>query len=190
MQARDTTASWGWVSRMLHWAIAGLILFQIGLGIAMTREGVDLLTRFDLTQVHKSWGAVIFVLVLARIGWRLSARGRPALPPGMPGWQVRAARASHALFYVLMVLLPVSGWVHAAAAPEQDLLGIENMVFGVIVLPDPWRPGVAWISEAAGAVHGSAAWTLLALIVLHAGAAIRHGLRRGDPVLARMTWGA
>lgn len=189
MRARDTAASWGWVTRVLHWGIAGLILFQIGLGIGMTREGVDLLTRFDLTQTHKSWGAVIFVLVLLRIGWRLAARARPGLPAGMPRWQRRAARASHAVLYVLMVLVPVSGWVHAAAAPEQDLLGIENMVFGVVVLPDPWRPGVAWISEAAAAVHGAGAWTLLALIALHAGAVLAHGLRRGDPVLARMTWG-
>jgi cytochrome b561 len=189
VRARDTAVSWGWVTRGLHWVMAGLILFQLGLGLWMTREQMDLLTRFDLTQLHKSWGVVIFALALVRIGWRLVNRRRPDPPPTMPAWQRRAARASHAALYLLMVLLPFSGWVQAAAAPEQDILGIRNMVFGLFALPDPWQPGVKAIAETAGAVHSSCAWTLLAVLAMHAGAALLHQFHGRDRVLARMTFG-
>lgn len=190
MRARNTEQGWGWITRMLHWVIAGLIFFQIGLGIAMTRDSTDLLTRFDQTQLHKSWGAVIFLLVLLRLLWRRVGGPRPALPPDMPGWQRRAARGSHILLYTLMLLLPISGWVQAAAAPEQDLLGIENRVFGYLVLPDPWQPGVGWLAEAARAMHAACAWTLAAVVILHAGAAIHHAVRRHDGVLTGMVLGA
>ena len=189
MKAQNTTASWGWVARLFHWGMAGLILFQFGLGVWMTRDRVDLLTRFDLTQIHKSWGVLIFGLALARLAWRLANRMRPALPADMPCWQRRAARASHVALYVLMLVLPLSGWVQAAAAPEQDILGIENRVFGTFALPDPWQPGVASIAEAAGAVHSSCAWTLAALLLVHAGAALLHQFRARDGVLARMIFG-
>ena len=139
MPARDSAAAWGSVSRLLHWAMAGLILFQLGFGLYMTRVP-DLLARFTLTQTHKSWGFVIFVLALLRIGWRLMNRTRPPLPAAMPRWQVRAARLSHALLYVLMFVMPLSGWVLASASPVQDLLQMQNLVFGRWALPDPCDP--------------------------------------------------
>jgi cytochrome b561 len=108
----------------------------------------------------------------------------------MPRWQRRAARASHGALYGLMLLLPLSGWVQAAAAPEQDILGIENRVFGGLALPDPWQPGVASVAEAAGALHAACAWTLAALLLVHAGAALLHHFRARDGVLLRMTFGA
>ena len=72
--------------------MAGLILFQLGLGVWMTRRD-DLLVRFAWTQVHKSWGTVVFGLALVRILWRLANRARPGLPADTPRWQARAARA-------------------------------------------------------------------------------------------------
>ena len=80
---RDDGTQWGVVTRVLHWTIASLVLFQLGLGVWMTRRD-DLLERFTWTQVHKSWGTVVFVLVLVRILWRLASRGRPASRPAPP----------------------------------------------------------------------------------------------------------
>jgi cytochrome b561 len=189
MQAGNTTGSWGWVARLLHWGMAALILFQLGLGVWMTNFVPDLLAQFRLTQTHKSWGAVIFFLALVRIGWRLPNRAHPPMPAGTPGWQVRAAAASHGLLYLLMLVLPLSGWVMSAASPTQDLLGMQNMVFGLFAMPDPWVPGVAWIETLAKAVHVAAAVLMVLVLAAHAGAALKHLLVDRDAVFARMSWG-
>jgi cytochrome b561 len=183
---RDSTDSWGAVTRMLHWGMAVLILFQLGLGLWMTRTP-DLAARFALTQTHKSWGAVILALALLRLAWRIG-NPRPPLPP-MPLWQARAARLSHASLYALMLALPISGWLFASASPTQDLLGIENLVFGRWPLPDPFVPGSPRLAAAARAVHAAAAFALAALLALHAAAALWHQFVARDGVLARMVWG-
>jgi cytochrome b561 len=107
----------------------------------------------------------------------------------MPCWQRRAVRFSHAGLYALMLALPLSGWLFASAAPEQDLLSIENRVFGAFALPDPFVPGSVPVASAAGAIHAVAAALLAALIVVHAGAAIWHQFVARDGVLARITFG-
>ena len=76
----------------LHWTMAALILFQLGFGLYMVRFVPDLLARFTLTQTHKSWGFVVFVLAVVRVGWRLANRARPPLPAAMPRWQVARRR--------------------------------------------------------------------------------------------------
>lgn len=189
MQARNTTKSWGWVTRLLHWTMAGLILFQLGLGYYMMNILTDLIAQFRLTQTHKSWGFVVFALALLRVVWRLFNRQTPALPEGTPRWQHISAEATHGLLYVLMLALPISGWVMSAASPTQDLLNIENMVFGLFALPDPWTPGNRGVADAAEAVHYWASVGLAVLLVLHAGAALKHHFIDRDNVLARMTFG-
>ena len=71
MRARDSASGWGWVTRALHWTVAALILYQLALGLRMVRLD-DLVARFALTQVHKSWGVVIFALVaiISAIGFK------------------------------------------------------------------------------------------------------------------------
>lgn len=189
MRLANTDRTWGWGARAFHWIMAGLIFFQLGLGLRMTEFTADLVTRFSLTQTHKSWGSVIFVLALLRLGWRLANRASPSLPAGTPSWQARAARVSHAALYILILALPLSGWIAAAASPTQDLLGIENMVFGAIALPDPWIPGVKSVADAAARVHLAAAILLAALLAVHVAAALKHHFLDRDDVLARMTLG-
>ncbi len=183
---RDDGRRWGAVTRGLHWTMAALVLGQLGLGVWMVRQD-DVLARFAWTQTHKSLGTVIFALALARVLWRLAARARPA--PAGPRWQVRAARLSHALLYAGLVVMPLSGWVMATAAPTQDLLGIENRVFGGPALPDPWVPGDARIEAVARAVHVGAAGGLALVLAVHVGAALWHHLVRRDRVLVAMIRG-
>jgi len=187
MRARDTATSWGWVARLLHWVMAVLIFYQLTLGFRMIQVA-DLAERFRLTQVHKSWGTVIFALAVLRVAWRLSGRRHPGPARGTPAWQVRAAAASHLLLYIFMLLMPVSGWIMASASPTQDLLGIENLVFGRFALPDPWVPGVARVERAAAAVHLATAVGLATVLAIHVAAALKH-LVEGDDVVARMTIG-
>jgi cytochrome b561 len=187
MSARSTATRWGWVARLLHWGMAALLLGQLALGLWMAEVEGDLLRQFALTQTHKSWGTLLLALVLLRLGWRAVDRPAPAMPSGTPGWQVRAARASHVVLYALMLVLPLSGWVYVSASPLQDLLGLENRAFGMVVLPDPWVPGDEPLAEAARTVHAGAALLLGLLLVLHVAAALKHALVDRDGVLARMT---
>ena len=189
MRLANSDRSWGWGARALHWTMAALIVFQLALGVRMTEFTQDLATRFELTQMHKSWGAVIFALALLRLGWRLANRASPALPAGTPPWQARAAGASHVLLYLLMLALPLSGWVAAAASPTQDMLGIENMVFDWFALPDPWVPGEKTVADVAATLHRLAALSLAVLLGVHAAAALRHHFVDRDDVLSRMTFG-
>jgi cytochrome b561 len=190
MRAFDGSAGWGWVTRLLHWTMAALILFQLGFGLYMVQAVPDLLRRFSLTQTHKSWGFVVFALAVLRVLWRLANRRRPALPPAMPRWQVRAAEASHRLLYLLMFVMPVSGWIMASASPTQDLLQMQNMVFGAFALPDPFVPGVGRVEDLARAVHVGAAILLAGLLAVHAGAALKHQLVDRDGLLAAMLLGS
>ena len=189
MRAFDSAAGWGWVTRALHWTMAAVILFQLGFGLYMVQAVPDLLQRFTLTQLHKSWGFVVFVLALIRVGWRLANRRRPALPAGMPAWQVRAAGLSHLLLYILMFVMPISGWIMASASPTQDLLQMQNMVFGAFALPDPFVPGVQHVEDVARSIHVDAAIILSAILAVHAGAALKHQFVDRDGVLAAMVFG-
>ena len=189
MRAFDSAAGWGWVTRALHWAMAALILFQLGFGLWMTRFVPDLLARFTLTQTHKSWGTVVFLLACLRVAWRLANRARPPLPPDAAPGRPRAARASHALLYLFMFLMPLSGWLLASASPVQDLLQMQNLVFGRLPLPDPFVPG----SERARSrlpprPRLRRHRPRRCVLALHAAAALKHQFVDRDGLLARMLW--
>lgn len=189
MRLKNTTSSWGAPARLLHWAVAGVIVFMLGLGFWMTYGIDNVLEQLGLVQLHKSWGFIAFALAVLRITWRLANRRTPALPAEMPAIERLAAKAGHLALYVLIIVMPVSGWLSAAASPLQDQFGIRNMVFDWFELYDPFVPGDKALSEAFGQVHFFAAIALTALLLGHAGAALWHHLVRGDDVLRRMTWG-
>lgn len=190
MQTKNTSQSWGWPARALHWSIAAIILFQLALGLYMTDFVPDLSEQFKLFQLHKSWGFVVFCLAVVRVAWRLANRRSPALLDTMPRWQRAASHASHGLLYLLILVMPLSGWVMSAASPTQEFLGIQNMVFGVFAMPDPWVPGVRWIADLAKEIHELSAWAMIAILAVHVAAALKHHLLDRDAILRRMTWGA
>ncbi|WP_424928426.1 cytochrome b [Amaricoccus tamworthensis] len=189
MQAVNTTESWGWITRLIHWVMAVLILFQLGMGLYMTNAVDDLLRQYSLTQTHKSWGFVVFVLAVLRIVWRLVQRKSPGRPDDMPVWQWTVAEVTHKILYLMMFIMPLSGWAMSAASPNQDLLNMKNMVFGVWEMPDPWVPGVKSVEAFFASVHWFGALLLTAILLAHAGAAIKHHLINRDDVLKRMTYG-
>ena len=189
MKIWNTRESWGWPARLMHWGLAGILLFLLGLGFYMTNMVDDLFERFAHTQTHKSWGFVVFALALARLGWRLLNRTRPNEPPAAKAWEVAAARLSHGAFYTLMLVLPLSGWLMSSASPLQDTYGIENRVFDWFVLPDPFVPGSQSVEAVFAAIHHYGALLLAALLVVHVGAALKHQLLLKNDVLKRMTWG-
>ena len=189
MKLKNDAESWGWPARLLHWAMAAIILFLLGIGVYMANFVDDLFARFALTQTHKSWGFVVFALVFLRAGWRAAQPAAPAEPEGTKRWEATAARATHFGFYALMLLMPLSGWLMASASRLQDDYGIENEVFGLFALPDPFVPGDDGLEAIFQTVHIGGAILLTALLAAHVGAALKHHFILRDGVLLRMSWG-
>lgn len=176
---RNGVAEFGWVSIALHWVTAVAVLTQLGLGsyVARMPPRLDNLWLFGL---HKSIGFSVLGLTLLRLLWhRLSPPPGPL--PGAPPWADRLARATHRLLYVLLIAIPLSGWV-ASSATGLDVLFAER-----------WRlPAIAPVSEAwedAGfLVHGVLTKLLGALLLLHVAGAVKRSVE-GDGTLRRMLRG-
>ncbi|MGG7566258.1 cytochrome b [Rhodovulum sp. DZ06] len=185
---RNTARTWGVPARILHWGMAGLLLFLVGLGIYTADFVTDTYEQFALVQLHKSWGFVAFALGAARLLWRL-VNPAPEMPEGTPALTRLVAHGGHAALYVLMFAIPLSGWLMASASPLQELYGVKNMVFGLFELPDPFVPGDQKLQATLRSVHFWAAMALLAVVAGHAAAALKHHFIDKDDVLRRMTRG-
>ena len=184
----NTRTAWGWPARFLHWLIAALVVFQFGLGVWMTNVVEEITRQFALYQLHKSWGFVIFALGLVRVLWR-ATHPPPDLPDAMSRLEARLARAAHLALYVLLLLMPVTGWLTVTASTLQDDYGIRNMVFGLFELPDPFQPGSKALEDLFTWLHRGCAVALALVVFAHVGAALRHHFVRGDDVLRRMIRG-
>lgn len=160
----------------LHWGLALLLLFQVGLGSALEHlpKGV---AQFAGYQFHKSVGILILLLSAGRLIVRL-ARARPAPVPGS-ALQMLAARAVHGLLYAVMIGGPLTGWMIVSTARVR----LQTMLFGVVPWPDlPVAPG--W-HEPAETLHGLLGPLTLGLVVLHVVGALYHHIKRED-VIGRM----
>ena len=160
----------------LHWLIALLLAFQIALGWAL--EGNNSPELFARYQLHKSIGISILLLSLARLAVRLFA-SRPPASDG-PAWTRALANIVHGLFYLVMILGPITGWLLVSTAKVQ----VPTLLYGIV--PWPHLPvGRAW-HEPAEAIHGAMAWIAIGLFALHIAGALRHQWLLGKPELQRM----
>ncbi|GAB4481749.1 MAG: cytochrome b [Erythrobacter tepidarius] len=163
------------VARLLHWIIAVLILGNLAGGLL--HDALE--DVINLMPLHKASGMTVLALSLVRIAWRFTWRAPPH-PAGMSGLEVLAAKATHVLFYVLMLAMPVTGWIMASAGKY------PLSWFGLFDLPKlPVTRGSA-LYEIGHEGHELLGWMLLALVVLHVGAALRHHFILKDNVLRRM----
>ncbi|OXE36654.1 MAG: cytochrome B [Phenylobacterium zucineum] len=178
------------VAIVLHWVIAAGIIFQILLAWRM--EDLKTPLGFALVQLHKSIGISILVLSLIRLGWRL-ANPPPPEPEGLKAWEVRLSKLVHLGFYVIMIGMPLTGWLLVSAARIE----IPTLLFGVA--PWPHVPGIAHLTETAKGVwrmiggrgHGLLAFGAYGLIGLHVAGALKHQMFDAQtPILDRMAPGA
>ena len=160
----------------LHWALAVLLAFQLGLGWRLE----DLpkgMAQFTAFQLHKSIGILILLLSLARLLVRV-VTPRPPAAEDKPA-AMMLAKAVHALLYLAMIGVPLAGWVLVSTGKVR----LQTMLFGQVPWPNlPLGPG--W-HDPAVALHTALAWLLAGLIVLHVAGALRHHFLRGD-YLGRM----
>jgi len=175
--ATTTSQRYGAFAIALHWIIAILVVAQFAwgwwmLGIAKQPAGA----RADAFNLHKSIGLTILALMIARIFWRIG-HPPPALPE-MPRWQARAARATHLLLYVLLVVHPLAGYLGS------EFSGYPVKYFGFI-LPG-WAPRSLPLKDFLSQVHLVTSWLIAAAVALHLAGVAKHVIVDRDQVLARM----
>lgn len=165
-------------ARWLHWIVAAIVLLMIPAGLIMIRDGISRPVQDALFLFHKNMGVLLVPVILVRILYRLTHKA-PPLPPSIPGWQRIAARLSHVMLYLLLVVMPVSGFVRVRAGgfPIEllDRLGVG-----------PWLPKSERVAEVAQSIHAIGAYALIAVLAIHVAAAIQHALIRRDGVWSRM----
>jgi len=172
------------VQIILHWLIALMIFAMIGLGLFMVElpkqselpPGVESVRAFYFL-LHKSIGLTLAGLIVSRLIWRLTHKA-PALPDTVPKWQQMAAGGVHGLLYIVMVAMPVTGYL-------QSMFSEYDTKFWGIVLP---RLAVAddQMREVFTAAHEFFAFFLIGLIVIHVAAAVKHGIA-GTGISERMS---
>ncbi|MFK4446385.1 cytochrome b561 [Caballeronia udeis] len=164
------TTHYSFPARSLHWLMAVLIA-------AMLIIGLDR----NLLGLHKPLGILILVLALIRIVVRLK-NGTPPLPRDMPGWQRLAASLSHLALYALMVMMPLVGWSMLSAE------GYPIVLLGSLHLP-PIAPHDMHLYLMLRKAHMFLALLLSGTFLMHASAALFHGLIRRDGVFSSMASG-
>ncbi len=166
-----------WPAIALHWAIALLIFGLFPLGLYMSSLALSIL-KIKLFAWHKWFGLTVLLLAVLRLGWRVGHRP-PPLPDSIPRWQQGIAGALHALLYLLIFAIPLSGWALSSAA------GVQVVWWGVLPLPE-LLPKDAALAHALREVHESLNFLMAALVAMHVGAALKHQFVDRDGVLQRM----
>jgi len=175
---RNTSASWGSLTRCLHWLLGAAIIGMIAFGWWMNHiPGRP--DRFFYRSIHADIGYLVLLLMVLRLMWR-GLNPTPALPGDTPRWQRMVASLSHWSLYAVTILVAVLGWAHSGARTPNysDWFGL----FHVPQITSPDRDAArAWEDR-----HILFAYVLLALIAIHFGAALWHHFVRRDRVAARM----
>jgi cytochrome b561 len=174
------------IAILLHWLIAVLLIGQVLLGWTLESYSSENPTHRLLIGYHKPLGLTILVLSLIRLAWRLTHRP-PPYPAQIRGAGLTLAKTVHVLFYVMLLALPLSGWIMVSANAKYPIsyFGLFNW---------PYFPGVHGLSVASQkhlhdmieVWHKSIlVWTTLVLIALHLAGVARHQLHK-YPLIKRM----
>jgi cytochrome b561 len=161
----------------LHWVIALLMICGFWLGWIMTDIPGLTPTKLKYFSWHKWIGVTVFALAVIRVIWR-ATHAAPAMPD-MPHWQKGAAHLTHFLLYLLMLAIPISGYLYSSAA------GVQVVYLGVVPLPTLIGPDKA-LKATLRLVHVALNYTLLVFFVLHVLAALKHHFVDRDGLLGRM----
>lgn len=147
-----------------------MVIVTTPIGVIMQQQGLARSTQDLLFILHKNGGVILLLLVLLRILWRF-ATPAPALPPSIPSWQARTAKTVQIALYTLLIVMAVSGYVRVRAGgfPIEmlDALGVPAFV-----------PRSEALAETAKSIHSTARFPLVALILLHVAAALKHLVAR------------
>jgi cytochrome b561 len=172
-----TTAGYTPAAKALHWVIVALVLSQFVVSALMPDIGPRAQPG-TLVNLHFSLGLTILAVMVVRLAHRL-LHPVPLEAAEAPAWERGLAKATHSIFYAVLLVGPFLGWASASSHR------LPVTFFGLFTLPPLAAPRTRW-ANTAGDIHTVAMWTLLAIIALHAAAALYHHFVRHDGVLRRM----
>ena len=161
----------------LHWLMAALLVVTFPLGIYMHDLALSPL-KLKLISYHKWLGVTVLLLAVLRLIWR-ATHTPPPLPATIPQWQQKAAGSLHALLYLLLFLIPVSGWLMSSAK------GFPVVYLGLFPLPDLVGKDKE-LAELLAETHELLNFTMLLLLGMHIAAALKHHFIEHDGTLRRM----
>ena len=175
---RTTAEHYSSVAMLFHWTIAALLIANICLGLYFSDLPRSDPNLFTLAQIHKSIGLTVLVLSVLRVLWRL-VNPVPALPSDMPPTLKFLARFTQVLLYVLIVIIPLTGWLMVSSARHVTPIPYF-FLFDWPALPNVG--GHEFWEDA----HTFLAWSAIVLVPLHILGALYHQFIRRDRVLASM----
>ncbi len=161
----------------LHWLMAILLIGLLALGFYMHDLPLSP-EKLQLYSWHKWAGVSAFLLVLVRLGWRVT-HIPPALPTSMPKLMQLAAHAGHLALYGLMLAIPLSGWLMSSAK------GFQTVWFGILPIPDLLDKNKE-LGNFLQTVHMSLNLIFVATLAGHIGAALKHHFIDKDDILTRI----
>ncbi len=173
---RGPADRWGAPAQLLHWTIVVLIVAMAWLGLTMV-DMPNTPAKVERYALHKSLGLLVLALVAVRLLWRVYAGAPEPLPA--PRWQRWLAQGTHFGLYLLLLAMPLSGWIANAYS------GFPLRWFGLFRVPQPIAADEA-LYDLTRDVHEWLFWLLLVLALAHAFAAVWHHLFLGDATLSRM----
>ena len=182
---RSIEQRYGDIAVIFHWLIALLIIGLLAIGKYMGSLDENDPIRYALTQWHKSFGITVLLLSVLRLLWRFTHKPPPELE-SIPSWQQRGASLAHGLLYVLMIAIPLTGWIMVSASP----LNLDTVLFNVIEWPH--LPPFASLENKEAIAHSFheyhelAANLLILILLAHIGAALKHHWFDKDATLLRM----
>jgi cytochrome b561 len=177
MSWRNSDTSYGIITKIFHWVSVVMVTTTFMLGITMVNLPNDP-SKFTLYGWHKSLGIIIFLTIVVRIIWR-ATNTQPSLPSSTPYLIHKTAFLAHFALYGLLLLIPLTGWSMSSAA------GFPVSVFGLFTMPNLVAVNKS-LAHFLNETHEVLAMVLLALVVLHVGAAFVHHFIFKDDVLRRM----
>jgi cytochrome b561 len=192
---RNDRQHWGSVSRALHWLMAAMIAVQVPLGFLMV-DAYDtwLATKGDptlvmrLARAHNTMGFMVLILVMVRLGWRVS-NPTPELPAALAAYQRILARITHGALYALLIIFPLTGWSALSAYDGEFpifFFGWDNVPRIVPRVPE----GAMFDADFFGEVHETC-WKIGGVVLgLHVFAALWHEFVLKDGIARRMRTGS
>ncbi|OBS10968.1 cytochrome b [Acidihalobacter prosperus] len=177
MSLKDSNRRFGWLSITNHWLTATLVIVMLFVGFYMAGlpRGPE---KLQMIGMHKSIGITILALAILRLFWR-ARNPMPDMLGNPPAWRHLAARTVQFSLLGLILLMPISGWIMSSAG------GHPVSFFGLFTLP-PLVDKSKALGEAFHEIHEILAFVIIALLVIHVLAALKHAFLDRDATLLRM----
>lgn len=176
MQA-DQGARYSSGAMLLHWLLATAVI--VNWRLAESGQEGPREAGASLMQLHAATGMTILALTVLRILWRLVNRP-PPLASTLRKWERVLAHTTHVIFYILLIALPLLGWIGTSAEGKPiDMFGL----FSVGALPVQQGRDAA---ESVFEVHQTLGSAMIYLIGLHILGALKHTFWDKDGNLWRM----